>query len=72
MPNFYYYLPKTTDEEMEAAMAEFLARGGKIQQMRDDGGTYDKALKKTKENLKGGFNPFSKDQALTINKDDFK
>lgn len=63
--------PKTSDEDMEKALQEFLANGGKIQYMRSDNGKYDKGLKKTQENLAGGFNPFSKDQALTINKKDF-
>jgi hypothetical protein len=68
MTIYYYNPPPTPDDEMEAAIQEFLNRGGKIQQMRSDSGNYDKNLKKTQANLKGGFNPFSKDQALTINK----
>jgi hypothetical protein len=61
--------PRTSDQEMERLLNEFLAKGGQIQQMRDDGGKYDANLKKTQKNLAGGFNPFSKDIALTINKD---
>jgi hypothetical protein len=67
--------PKTSKEEWESAFQEFLSNGGKVQIMNGDrtaSKRYDNALKKTQENLAGGFNPFSKDSALTINKKDFK
>ena len=73
--NFYSHQvppPRTSDEEMKKALEIFLKEGGKIQEMRDDSGSYNKNLKKTQKNLAGGFNPFSKTQALTINKGDFK
>lgn len=63
--------PKTPNEEWESAFQEFLSNGGKVQVMSSDPSAskrYDKALKKTQANLAGGFNPFSKDSALTINK----
>jgi hypothetical protein len=72
--SFYcHYIPppKTSEEEWQKAFAEFQAKGGKVQQMKSDNGNYDKGLKKTQENLSGGFNPFSKDFCLTINKEDF-
>lgn len=72
--NYYSHYnppPRTTDEEWEKAFQQFLAKGGKVQYIKEDNGKYDKALKKTKENLAGGFNPFSKDFCNTINKDDF-
>lgn len=63
--------PRTTDEEWESAFQEFLSKGGKVQLMNGDRAAskrYDKALKKTQDALAGGFNPFSKDLVLTINK----
>jgi hypothetical protein len=76
MPTIPYYdhhnpPPRTPDDVMESLIKEFVANGGKIQTMRDDGGAYNKALKKTQKSLGGGFNPFSKDEACTINKQDF-
>ncbi len=62
--------PPTPQHEMDKAIQEFLSSGGVIQHMRDDGGSYEKNLKKTQKNLVGGFNPFSKSDALTINKGD--
>jgi hypothetical protein len=62
---------QTSDDEISNAIQAFLNKGGKIQKLREDSGNYDKALKKTQENLAGGFNPFSRHQALTVNKKDF-
>jgi hypothetical protein len=62
---------KTSHDEISSAIQAFLQKGGKIQKLRDDSSHYDKALKKTQENLTGGFNPFTREQALTINKKDF-
>lgn len=63
--------PRWDEKESERLLQEFLAKGGKIQKIRDDNGSYDKSLKKTQKSLAGGFNPFSKGEALTINKEDF-
>jgi hypothetical protein len=63
--------PKTTDEEWQKAFQEFQNAGGKVQYMRNDNGRYNKSLKKTQQNLGGGFNPFSRDFSLTINKEDY-
>ena len=63
--------PRWDEQESEKLIQQFLTNGGKIQYVRDDNGSYDKSLKKTQQNLSGGFNPFSKEEALTINKKDF-
>ena len=52
-------------EQEEKAVAEFLNSGGKILKLKDDDGSYDKNMKKTENRLIGGFNPFTKDQALS-------
>lgn len=61
--------PKSSDNEINNAVLAFLNKGGKVQILREDDGSYDAALKKTQQNLIGGFNPFSRCDALTINKD---
>lgn len=59
-------VPRMSREETQAAIEEFLNNGGEIIRLRSDDGSYDKNLRKTKESLKGGFNPFSKTDALRI------
>lgn len=52
-------------KDFDLAVQDYISKGGEILQLRDDNGGYDKGLKKIQENLQGGFNPFSKEQALT-------
>lgn len=53
-----------TKEDLEEEVRQFLANGGKIKRMKEDDGVYDKKLKSTEAKLGGGFNPFSKCDAL--------
>lgn len=64
--------PKSSDDEINNAVLAFLNNGGKVLKLRDDHSAYDDALKKTQQNLKGGFNPFSKQEALSLQKDFLK
>ena len=56
---------RTTHNDLEDEVARFLAEGGKITKLKQDDGSYDKALKKIEGRLGGGFNPFSKEDALS-------
>ena len=51
-------------KDFDQAVQDYISKGGEILNLRDDNGGYDKGLKKIQENLIGGFNPFSKEQAL--------
>lgn len=57
---------RRTPAEDEAAINAFLSKGGKVVKLKDDDGGYDKGLKKTEHRLAGGFNPFTKEDALTV------
>ena len=55
---------RANNDEIQSAIEAFLANGGNINRLKDDNGIYDKNLKKTTKRLAGGFNPFTKDEAL--------
>ena len=57
--------PKITNSELDDAVAQFLANGGKVTNLKEDDGEYEKGLKKIERKLGGGFNPFSKEDALS-------
>lgn len=57
---------RTPTEDAEE-IARFLANGGKVIKLKDgEDSAYDKNLKKIEKNLMGGFNPFTKEEALTV------
>lgn len=56
---------RPSNDEMDDMIKQFLANGGKIVKLNEDNGDYDKGLKKIENRLGGGFNPFSKEDALT-------
>ena len=51
-------------EDIDAEIQKFLSNGGKVITCKEDDGKYDRQLKKTIE--AGGFNPFSKAEALEV------
>ena len=62
--NLWNQSRRLNSDETEAAIESFLAKGGEITSLKDDDGSYDKGLKKIENRLDGGFNPFSKTDAL--------
>ena len=52
-------------KEIQDEIDNFLASGGKIKYLNNDDGKYDLNQKRIEKNLGGGFNPFSKVDALT-------
>ena len=58
---------RRTPEADAAEIEKFLAKGGKVKHLREGSdSSYEKNLKKTEGVLIGGFNPFSKEDSLTV------
>ena len=52
-------------DQLKSDIESFLSGGGTITKLIIDDGSYEKGLRKIKSSLGGGFNPFSKESALT-------
>jgi hypothetical protein len=55
-----------TPKDDEMAINDFLSSGKKITVLKTDSGAYEEGLKKTKQRLDCGFNPFSKLDSLKV------
>lgn len=65
-PNPWIIRNRTPKDDADA-IADFLAKGGKISKLKDgEDSAYEIGLKKIEKNLMGGFNPFSKEDSLKV------